>query len=283
MIEVEVRPTTLIHNQPTDVTVSVVNRSAARWCYSVVVEIEPDLAIRFDQGDPLIQVDALGPGTTYTRRLTLTGRTVGIGRIHLPNFSYSDDRDDAVRPHVAPLAFHISAPPPPTPRTGSSGVPTPGPTPLPSAFISHRRADGVWFVTRLVETLTTRLRGSRIVLDLDLIRPGEPWLSAVDREMHRAAALLALVGPHWETGSRSDRELRIGLSDDVVRREIRTALAREILIIPVLFDRPELPDRSVLPADVRPLLGLQAVHVERATEVADIRRIVRRLRSVGFE
>ena len=72
------------------------------------------------------------------------------------------------------------------------------PSILPTAFVSHRRDESGWLAEYLSEDLPGLLRGSRIVVDVDLIRPGDDWRAVLDRELDRSAALLALIGPAWE-------------------------------------------------------------------------------------
>jgi hypothetical protein len=68
--------------------------------------------------------------------------------------------------------------------------------------------------------------------------------------------LLAVIGPQWTTCERDGRR-RLDFDDDWVRDEVRSALARGILVVPVLFGRDALPPAAELPADLHPLLGRQ--------------------------
>jgi len=87
-----------------------------------------------------------------------------------------------------------------------------------------------------------------VVVDVDLIRPGDEWRAVLDRELTRSAALLAIIGPAWEHLTNHDSQPRIRDADDVVRYEIATALDKRLLVIPVLWGAP----RRLHPKPCRP-------------------------------
>ena len=278
MIDVDARPRLLVCGHATDVTVIIVNRSD-RPCYSLVLEIEPDRSIRLAGGDPHVEIDELRPGTPYPHRVRLTGRAVGTGRLGLANFSYRNGRGTPVRPAFRTLEFRVEpGPPPPGPEQGR---PAP-PSILPTAFVSHRRLESGWLAEYLSDDLPGLLRGSRIVVDVDLIRPGDEWRAVLDRELARSAALLALIGPAWEYLTNHGGQPRIRDAGDVVRYEIATALDKRLLVIPVLWGRTAPPASETLPPELRRLPDLQVAVVDQRLRRRDLERIAVRLRSAGL-
>ena len=93
----------------------------------------------------------------------------------------------------------------------------------PSVFVSHRSSDSAWFLHVVVDHLRRALRPHPVFADTGL-RAGQVWPEELDAELRRCAAVVALIGPNWRSASA------------VLQREIRTALERKVLLVPVLFD-----------------------------------------------
>jgi hypothetical protein len=133
----------------------------------------------------------------------------------------------------------------------------------------------------LSEDLPGLLRGSRIVVDVDLIRPGDDWRAVLDRELGRSTALLALIGPTWEHPTLGGRA-RIQEADDMVRYEIATAFDKRLLVIPVLWGRTAPPTPDMLPLELRRLPDLHVTVVDQRLRRRDLDKIAIRLQSEGF-
>jgi hypothetical protein len=232
VIEIKITPDVLACFHATEVVISVANRSQSQTAYGLAVEVEPDGLIRLDQGAGLIEIDELRPGAVDRCRVTLTGRFAGVGKIEFPYVTYRTDAG-LVRPSVPPLSIQID------PRSGPDRAdrrPPPPVTPeprLPSVFISHRHTDSGWLGQFLRTRLASHLTESRVFLDHDDLAPGDLWPEVLDQELGHATALLALIGPSWETLADQTGIPRLHRPDDIVRYELITALRRRILVIPV--------------------------------------------------
>jgi hypothetical protein len=66
-------------------------------------------------------------------------------------------------------------------------------------------------------------------------------------------AVVVLIGRDWLEVQGPDGRRRLDDPDDVLRREITAALARDILIIPVLVEGATMPSEHTLPSDIAPL------------------------------
>lgn len=159
--------------------------------------------------------------------MTLTGRSTGVGKIEFPYVTYRTDAG-SVRPTISPLSVQIDPRSDPD-RTHRRPPPPVAPEPhVPSVFISHRHADSGWLGQFLRARLASHLIGSRVFLDHDDLTPGDVWPKMLDQQLGRATALLALIGPNWETLTNETGTRRLHLPDDVARYEIITALRRTV-------------------------------------------------------
>jgi len=144
-------------------------------------------------------------------------------------------------------------------------------------FLSYRRADGRYAVGWIAE----RLRQLDLVTELRTtfqdgeLRCGDDFPAALAEEVESCDLLMAVVGPNW-LGRRSGGPARIHDPADWVGREVRTALALNKRILPVLVGGAEPLSRADLPDDLAVLPDLHSVPFN---EEADLDIIVRDLRS----
>lgn len=129
-------------------------------------------------------------------------------------------------------------------------------------FVSYRRDDAAGWAGRLTADLRARFPGREIFQDIAAIRPGEDFIQAIDRAIQGCRIVLVLIGPDWVTAAGADGTRRLHQPDDPVRLEVRTALERPVLtVIPVLLGEAGMPAPRDLPADLHPLLRLNAAHI----------------------
>jgi hypothetical protein len=101
----------------------------------------------------------------------------------------------------------------------------------------------------LKEKLSGRFPDAQVFMDLDSIEAGQDFAEVIGQAVRSCAVLVALIGPEWATLTDEQGQRRLDASGDYVRFEIRTALEREVRVIPVLVGgakplRPEqLPKR----------------------------------------
>lgn len=104
-------------------------------------------------------------------------------------------------------------------------------------FISYRRDKGSEIARLLAEKL--RAKGYRVFLDVDALGSGE-WGSQISDRIDECPDFIAVVTDGYF--------VRCASPDDVVRREIAHALARNAAVIPLLVGDAGIP--AGLPADI---------------------------------
>jgi TIR domain len=140
-------------------------------------------------------------------------------------------------------------------------------------FINYRRNDSDAWADRLLEILIPEFSSEHIFLDIDGSTPaGFNWQHWIDQRVATCDLMLVLIGPHWgeEFARRSDPATR-----DYVRLEIERALAHEIPVVPVLLGDASLPSGAALPASLRSLLEMEALHLGRGDRFrADAEKLI---------
>jgi hypothetical protein len=141
--------------------------------------------------------------------------------------------------------------------------------------ISYRREDSVAVAGRLYDRLESTFGRQNVFMDFDSIPVGANFREYIIAAIERSQLVIALIGPKW-LGERGEGS-RICDTDDFVRLEISSALARGISVIPVLVNNAEMPRPDQLPSDLRELPLLNAlpldsgrdfhIHVERLVGV----------------
>jgi hypothetical protein len=146
-------------------------------------------------------------------------------------------------------------------------------------FISYRREDAASAAGWLFDRLADQFGRGRVFKDVDSIRPGADFTAEIMTAIGSSAVLLAVIGQRWLTAA-DPAGRRLDDPGDLVRLEIEEALARGLLVIPVLVDRPPMPSAAELPASLAGLPGLQAVELSPARFKADADYLVRALKPV---
>jgi hypothetical protein len=126
-------------------------------------------------------------------------------------------------------------------------------------FVAYRRADAPGHAGRVGEGLIGSFGPGQVFKDIEALEPGQDFVVTVRAMLQRAFCMVVIMGPHWA----DDR--RLFDPDDLHREELRTALERNIHILPVLVDGARMPKEELVPEDVRPIVRRQAI------EISDIR------------
>jgi TIR domain-containing protein/tetratricopeptide repeat protein len=141
-------------------------------------------------------------------------------------------------------------------------------------FVNYRTADTRFGAAATYELLARRFGKERIFLDNQSMGPGSVYPKHIRDALESVRVLLVLIGPQWlAVDSQSPGRLLIHRENDWVRREIRTAFARGVPVVPVLLDDAQLPEAAVLPEDVAPLVYRQALEIRHRHLGADIRKL----------
>jgi len=139
--------------------------------------------------------------------------------------------------------------------------------------ISYRRADTGGDARSLAEALERRFGDENVFLDIEAIEPGEPFDQAIDRAVAASDVMLVLIGRHWMTPDEQGRR-RIDNPDDVVRMELRSALQRGVLVIPLLVEDAKMPSQQELPPDVAAFSKRNAEELRRTKWKSDVESLV---------
>jgi hypothetical protein len=141
-------------------------------------------------------------------------------------------------------------------------------------FICYRREDTGGDAGRLYDRLRAHFGAGCVFRDVDTIRPGVQFPQEIDQRLAGCRVLLALIGPRWLSAVDAEGRPRIHARGDYVRQEIATAFARDVDVIPVLFQNVRMPEEDDLPSDLRPLASCQAVEVRDANFHDDVTRLI---------
>ncbi len=103
-------------------------------------------------------------------------------------------------------------------------------------FLSYRRDDVPGYVGRLEDELEKAFGTDQVFRDVEDIRGGSDWRKAIERNLREAAALVLVIGRHWEDIWRRRQD------DPVNYVELELERARElgVVVIPVFIEGARL-------------------------------------------
>ena len=147
-------------------------------------------------------------------------------------------------------------------------------------FISYRRSDTAPYAARLRERLSAEFGDEYVFMDVESLRPGEPFPLAIESTITASDAVLALIGDEWLEVTDGAGRRRLENHDDLVRIELETAFRFDRMVIPVLLRRATIPGAQELPPTLSALHERHAIGVRDEHWDDDVTRLVRRLEEV---
>ena len=122
-----------------------------------------------------------------------------------------------------------------------------------SIFICYRRGPTNTLVAKFFFKYLGDYFGEEgIFKDLETLEPGEDFMDKVKNVLASCDVMLVIIGRDWLIKD-SKGVPRIMNSRDWVRFEVRSALQRNIKVMPILIDGATMPHTSKLPEDLQSL------------------------------
>jgi len=142
-------------------------------------------------------------------------------------------------------------------------------------FISYRRGDSAGYSGRLFDRLAARFGKDIVFMDVSgSIEVGADFVEEIDRAVGSSRVLVVVIGDEWLSAADDEGRRRIDDPQDYLRREIATALERDIRVIPVLVRGAKMPTDDALPAELQTLSRRQAIEVTDGRWDFDTGRLV---------
>lgn len=126
-------------------------------------------------------------------------------------------------------------------------------------FICYRREDSIAYAGRIYDRLAAHFGEHDVFMDIDTLSPGVDFVKVLNQTVSSCDVLLAIIGRGWAKSTNREGKRRLFDPDDYVRVEIRSALEREIHVVPVLVGGAEMPRPADLPDDLGKLTRRHAL------------------------
>jgi pterin-4a-carbinolamine dehydratase len=143
-------------------------------------------------------------------------------------------------------------------------------------FVSYRRQDTAPIALLLKNEIEKRLQFVRVSVDVEELRPGEPFPERLQRLIGEAHATIALIGKNWMP--KAGASAGGGPGEDWVARELEYSATapltlpeadrfglRKRIVLPLFADCDRSFDQFALPEALEFLRHLQAEHIDYAS------------------
>ncbi len=147
-----------------------------------------------------------------------------------------------------------------------------------SIFISYRQEGGSGFAGRIEADLERRFGKDEVFRDVDDLASGKDFVEALERALENCRVLIVVIGKTWLSAAGADGGRRLDNPRDFVRMEIAAALARDVLVLPVLVGGARMPAEADLPDELKPLARRQALELTDARWDYDLGRLADSIR-----
>lgn len=146
-------------------------------------------------------------------------------------------------------------------------------------FLSYRRKDTASDAQRIYERLSTQFGDELVFLDVEDIPLGEDFVDSITEALASAAYVLIAIGPKWLFVTDEEGARRLDDPDDMVRFEVKTALAGKKQVVPMLIGGARMPRKEELPNDIAPLVRRNGLAIRPDPDFeADISELMKGLR-----
>jgi hypothetical protein len=132
----------------------------------------------------------------------------------------------------------------------------------------------------LSDVLERHFGPESVFFDVDDLAPGTDFPLAIRKELKKCKVLLALIGKSWLTARDADGFRRIDNPDDFVRREVGSALARGIPVIPITLQDEKPPAPEMLPKALKPLARRQAFELRNDRWETDVSLLIEQIEAI---
>lgn len=140
-------------------------------------------------------------------------------------------------------------------------------------FINYRGADSNYAARLLYKELNRPFWRKQVFFDEESIQPGENYVLELLEGVRRSKVLLAVIGPQWLSVD-AEGKRRIDDENDWIRRELATAFACGVRVIPVFTEGARPEDLVELPQDISALPTIQGRYLPLKYAAKDVRKIV---------
>jgi tetratricopeptide (TPR) repeat protein len=147
-------------------------------------------------------------------------------------------------------------------------------------FVNYRRDDNAERALAIASYLKGEFGSRRVFIDIDNLRAGQSFPEELEKRLSVCDVMLTLIGPLWLEMRDGAGARRLDDPQDWVRLEIERALARKIVVIPVLTGGASLPKAADLPDSLKPLIKRQTAVVATNTFRSDMAGLVRDMREI---
>jgi TIR domain len=141
-------------------------------------------------------------------------------------------------------------------------------------FISYRRQETRHLAGRLYDRLADRFGEAQVFIDVVTMEPGVDFAAEISRAVAACQVLLAVIGPGWLTAPGERGTRRLDDPGDIVRLEIKAAIASGVRVIPILVDGAVMPGRQDLPESLADLARRNALLIRHESFPSDAERLV---------
>lgn len=142
-------------------------------------------------------------------------------------------------------------------------------------FINYRRDDAGGFAGRLSDTLTAHFGDERVFRDVTGIDYGHDFERVIDQRVSESCAVVVLIGDKWASITNAEGKRRLDDPADYVCREISSALASAVTVVPVLIGDATMPRRDELPETLVDLTRRNAMTITDERWDFDVARLAK--------
>lgn len=149
-----------------------------------------------------------------------------------------------------------------------------------SIFISYRRSDSQYAAIALADALSWAFAEGEVFFDRGSIHGADEWPNSIKNAAAEAKLMAVIIGDGWLRASDQFGRRRLDDPKDWVRRELKTAIERNIEILPLTLDDASVPRQEAFDEEIAPISSKQWLPVRVSSWENDLHAVIKRIREL---
>jgi len=144
-------------------------------------------------------------------------------------------------------------------------------------FISYRREDTSGYALAIYNELIKYFDKNQVFFDINSIQSGENFKNVIKQSISQSKLFIAVIGKNWFYKS-NENDINTNENEDFVLYEVSEALKQNKIVIPVVIDQKNIPEKDSLPISIKEISNKNCFVINPMSSTIDIENLLSKIK-----